>query len=432
MDLLRVSLAIAVAAGDPTEVPRAHANLGTLLEMGGLVDEALDESLAGVEAIRLYGSDIGFATFLAVNTASMLIELGRYADAAELLERQVVRALPGVITIYVHVALTHLAVRTGDLAAAREHLAIASREAARIEDAQFVIDIHSFGTEIALWEGDPTTALSIAREGLDRVSEMDDAVILGELAIPAVRAAADLAVRSRAARDPADAELAVQAGRDIIDRYRASTRRLTDLDVLAAHEIGWRMQLCEAELARAIGADDPALWEAVRPALIARPAPFLEAYVLWRAAEARAASGDIAGAAIPLREGHGIATRIGAARLTAAMEGLARRLRVDLATRATTVVGATATEVDGAAAPTGGAGPAQPGDPFGLTSREREVLALVAEGYTNRRIADTLFISESTAGVHVSHILGKLGVDTRTEAAAIAVRLGLDRPVAPA
>ena len=69
-----------------------------------------------------------------------------------------------------------------------------------------------------------------------------------------------------------------------------------------------------------------------------------------------------------------------------------------------------------------------PADPFGLTAREREVLALVAEGHTNRRIAGELFISESTAGVHVSHILGKLGVETRTEAAAVAVRLGLDRP----
>jgi DNA-binding NarL/FixJ family response regulator len=72
--------------------------------------------------------------------------------------------------------------------------------------------------------------------------------------------------------------------------------------------------------------------------------------------------------------------------------------------------------------------PAGPADPFGLTGREREVLALVAEGYTNRRIAETLYISESTAGVHVSHILGKLGVETRTEAATIAVRLGLDQP----
>ena len=54
---------------------------------------------------------------------------------------------------------------------------------------------------------------------------------------------------------------------------------------------------------------------------------------------------------------------------------------------------------------------------------------MVAEGYTNRRIAETLFISESTAGVHVSNILGKLGVGTRTEAAAVAVRLGLDGTV---
>jgi DNA-binding NarL/FixJ family response regulator len=68
-----------------------------------------------------------------------------------------------------------------------------------------------------------------------------------------------------------------------------------------------------------------------------------------------------------------------------------------------------------------------PADPFDLTRREREVLALVAEGYTNRRIAEALFISESTAGVHVSNILGKLGVSSRAEAAAVAARLGLDR-----
>ncbi len=75
---------------------------------------------------------------------------------------------------------------------------------------------------------------------------------------------------------------------------------------------------------------------------------------------------------------------------------------------------------------------ATPGpDGFGLTSREREVLALVAEGYTNRRIAETLFISQSTAGVHVSNILGKLGVTSRTEAAAVAARLGLASAWAP-
>ena len=64
-------------------------------------------------------------------------------------------------------------------------------------------------------------------------------------------------------------------------------------------------------------------------------------------------------------------------------------------------------------------------DPYGLTPREREVLELVSLGRTNRQIGEALFISENTAGVHVSNILGKLGVASRTEAAAIAVRAGL-------
>ena len=54
-------------------------------------------------------------------------------------------------------------------------------------------------------------------------------------------------------------------------------------------------------------------------------------------------------------------------------------------------------------------------DRYGLTPREREVLGLLADGRTNRQIADTLFISESTAGVHVSNIIGKLGVTNRVE-----------------
>jgi DNA-binding NarL/FixJ family response regulator len=62
---------------------------------------------------------------------------------------------------------------------------------------------------------------------------------------------------------------------------------------------------------------------------------------------------------------------------------------------------------------------------FGLTERETEVLRLVAEGRGNRDIAAELFISPKTASVHVSNILGKLGVATRTEAAAVTYRLHL-------
>jgi DNA-binding NarL/FixJ family response regulator len=66
-----------------------------------------------------------------------------------------------------------------------------------------------------------------------------------------------------------------------------------------------------------------------------------------------------------------------------------------------------------------------PARSLGLTPREEEVLALVAAGRTNRQIAEVLFITEKTASLHVSHILAKLGVAGRAEAAAVAHRLGL-------
>jgi pimeloyl-ACP methyl ester carboxylesterase/DNA-binding CsgD family transcriptional regulator len=65
---------------------------------------------------------------------------------------------------------------------------------------------------------------------------------------------------------------------------------------------------------------------------------------------------------------------------------------------------------------------------LGLTRREREVLRLVGRGLTNRQIAATLFISTKTAGVHVSNILAKMGVERRAEAAAVAERLRLLTP----
>lgn len=144
--------------------------------------------------------------------------------------------------------------------------------------------------------------------------------------------------------------------------------------------------------------------------------PYPAAMARWRAAEAllvkrgdRGLAGDL------LRQGHAAATAIGAEPLRRELDRLARLGRVELSRDA-----ATAPPADPTSEPA-----APPGADLGLTARELEVLALVAQGRSNRQVAETLFISAKTASVHVSNILAKLGVASRVEAAAVAHRLGL-------
>ncbi len=63
-----------------------------------------------------------------------------------------------------------------------------------------------------------------------------------------------------------------------------------------------------------------------------------------------------------------------------------------------------------------------------LTPREREVLVLIGRGYSNKRIANELELSEKTVKTHVGHVLAKLGVTDRTQAAVVAVRAGILGP----
>jgi DNA-binding NarL/FixJ family response regulator len=137
-------------------------------------------------------------------------------------------------------------------------------------------------------------------------------------------------------------------------------------------------------------------------------------YARFRQAEALLAErGSRLQAEQVLRRAYRTAVALGAGPLRREVELLAQRGRLDLQEHAEAA----------AAAET----PPSPAASLGLTRRESEVLALVAEGRTNRQIGQALFITEKTASLHVSHILTKLGVAGRGEAAAIADRLGLDK-----
>ena len=126
----------------------------------------------------------------------------------------------------------------------------------------------------------------------------------------------------------------------------------------------------------------------------------------------RQAIGDRPGAARSLRDLGHAAAALGATATARA------RYRESLALARSTGDRATAADVSaGLAALEGGAGPGA-GRAASLTPREREVAALVARGHSNRRIAERLVIAEGTAGLHVKHVLAKLGFRSRAQIAA--------------
>lgn len=119
-------------------------------------------------------------------------------------------------------------------------------------------------------------------------------------------------------------------------------------------------------------------------------------------AEARFAARDSGAGKTALEAALATAIAMGAEPLRTQVEALARRARIRVGTP--------------------GRQRAQPDEP---TERELEVLALLAEGVTNPQIAERLFLSPKTVGVHVSRLLDKLDAHTRGEAVAVARRRGL-------
>jgi DNA-binding CsgD family transcriptional regulator len=243
------------------------------------------------------------------------------------------------------------------------------------------------------------------------VEGIDDASPVISLCLAGLEAEAAITDRAAAAHDTATGETAAVVAADLLRRARDAATA----EGVVPTGMGRVMLLtAEAQYTRMTDPGDHYPWAEAAAAWEAVGCPWPAAYARWREAEALLVAGVSRDkAASPLQRAWTTAHALGARPLVAEVELLGRRSRIELAPTPTPSEGTDGTAPD--------AGLRR----LGLTRRETEVLGLVAEGRTNRQIAERLFISDKTASVHVSNILAKLGVANRAAAAAAAYHLGL-------
>ena len=398
---------LAAQLGAANDEARACVNLSDLLNDLGRLEEAVTVAMEGIEVARAAGLRRTFGAFLAGNGAAALYNQGRWdetarltADFLELGDEE------DLNTVTLRQSMSALDAGRGDFESALGHVRAARRLAGdEFIAVQYPPVLAAAEAEAAAWQGRLEDAAAAVADGLAALrGPLVDLRACMLLAI-GLRVEGDRAVLAAARHDHdtlADARLVAD---ELIQWARGT---------FSGSRVAWRTALlatCEASWARVQGEPDPDRWLAAVAAWERSGHPYPLAMARWRAAEALLTSrGDRNLAGELLRRGHAAAVALGAEPLRGELERLARLGRVELGPRQ-------------AGPPAGPAAPA--GAELGLTPRELDVLALVAEGRSNRQIADALFISAKTASVHVSNILAKLGVVSRVEAAAVAHRLDL-------
>ena len=348
------------------------------------------------------------AGFLAGDACWRLTRLGRLDEAEPIAERAVAAAPKGMAGVLVFDAAGHLAMRRGRLDEAAEHFARAREQRSRTRDSNWIGNTACGQAEVALWRSDPEGARRIAAGALDVVAGSEYVQSTVRVYAAALRAVADCALRARALGDERRADEAQRDARATLERLRTLLAADRWPQGTAGPEPVAFEAVCVAELSRAGEDPDPGAWAT--------------------AAERFAAPGDAVRARLrALAPGRGARPRRRRPR-AAQPTPCARRRRSPRTCaprcwppRSRGSRGGRGCRRD----PRPRTRPRPERDSLGLTARELAVLALVADGHTNREIGETLFISEKTASVHVSRILAKLGVRSRVEAATAAHRLGL-------
>jgi len=409
---MRESLDLARRAGSNDEIATVFLNYADALHLGGRTEEGLELAVRGCrETTPGDRSEI----WLDCLRSELLYELGRWDEAEAALPKRS-RVVTGTTRFFLLLRHATLAVGRGELGHARQDVEDMQRSLVDAVEPQYIAPAGVLAAELQLREGDFEAARAAIDLAIDRIEYCsEEPVRMAQVAAAGAAVEAEAAQAACDVGDTEEHELALGRAELMVARARAS-----EPDNPAAPytqlTVAYRRS-AEAEAARAAAPDD-----AAARALVAAEAweelgrPYPAAVHRWRAAEALTAAGEREAAGAAAVEARATAERLGAAWLAAEVSGLIARGRLPAGG------GAGAAEANGAGAD--GAGEAAE-DPFGLTPRERQVLAALARGATNREIAEELFMAEKTASVHVSRILSKLDVRSRTEAAVVAHRHGL-------
>ena len=392
----------------------ACVNLSDLLNDLGRLEEAVVVAMEGIEVATAAGLRRTFGVFLAGNAAAALYNQGRWDETAELTAAYLeLGDDEDLNTVTLRQSMAMLDAGRGHFESALGHVRAARRLAGdEFIAVQYPPNLAAAEAEVAAWRGRLEEAAAAVAGGL--------AALQGPLVD--LRACLLLAIGLRVEGERARLATARHDHETLTDaRLVADELVQWARGTFAGSRVAWRravLATCEAEWARVQGEPDPERWLAAVAAWEESGHPYPLAVARWRAAEALLAGrGDRTLVAELLRRSHATASGLGAEPLRGELERLARLGRVDLRPRdpSGAPAGPTPEPTDAAAA----------GVALGLTARELEVLTLVAEGRSNRQVAEALFISAKTASVHVSNILAKLGVASRVEAAAVAHRHGL-------
>jgi DNA-binding CsgD family transcriptional regulator/tetratricopeptide (TPR) repeat protein len=416
--VMRESLELARRSGSNDQLAAAFVNYADALHLAGRGEEAAELAAQGEREITPGDRS---ALWVACARSEILFFLGRWDDAEAVLPARN-RGEGSATLANLLLRRASLMLGRGDTVGARKAVEHSRAFIADSVEPQYIAPAGALMVELELRGGNVEVAREAAAKAIDQIEYCsDDAARMALISAAATAVEANAADRARDLGD--GAELAASQLRAELMAARTEA---------AAEEIGKRPLECAysltaaAHLARARGDGDAAARaDAAASAWDALSRPYQAAQMRLREAEGHAAAGERESAGAAAAVALAAAEELGSEWLAAEVAGFVTRARLPhgpIVTDGSGRVAGTPTIDDVAVA--------EDGNPFDLTPRERQVLAALAEGATNREIAASLYMAEKTASVHVSRILAKLGVRSRTEAAAVAHRLALTEPSA--